>query len=553
MFTQFQSVETQVPRPHSPIGGRPVSPDQDHWFDRLTRGLAQGGVSRRRLLIGSMAAGWASGLGMMRPSLALGQPAPTQPPQPPQPIPPVHPVPPIPQAGEIATCTIATEAQNQVLSVVAQRSLGTKLVAYTSQTTIAQSGTITIHQVIAYEGATVFELNLQRQAGGAAEVSVEYGTVVSGARQLVFSSSDGKTLNGELDGRAIVPFPIGASAGALRFLDGQPAPNVTATPAIRQAVAIILQQAKTATANCQRTVTRVRSPENAPANTGQSDDTFDTPQCAGCLGGCAATAAGIGAGCCVATLGIGCGICVGGAAIGVAACIATCHFTVCCPVHCGSQACCFAADSCLDPTRGVCCQAGTLPCHNRECCQASDSCLPNGTCCPSGQAVCDNNICCQPGQACSTEGICCQQLQPGAPPISCRGVCCAAGDVCLDGVACCPPNQPVCNGVCCLGGRCDANGNCCGPPSKFCGGSNICCPPFNLCCGDECCNFNQSCTNGTCTNTVCPSGQVPCEFTPGMCCPPGLMCCPATNTCCDTTTTICCQEKGCIAPGACFQ
>ena len=550
MRGRSQRGSTEIARPRSMPAEQLATSSQDHWFDRLTKGLAQGGVSRRQMLGGSVAAV----LGLLHPGRVLAKdPAPLQPTAPGKILPHAPPGPSPPrQTPQTGTCTISSQGRNQVVSIAAQTTVGTQVVALTRQTTIGASGTSTIRESITVGGESVFALNMQASPGRPAEGTFQYGPAVSGAKQIVFSSTDRKTMNATVNGRAVAPFTIGTVTDTPRFQDGRPAPHITVAPSIQKAVALVLQQAKAAATKCQVKNSRPLSPQITPANTGQSDDTNNTTACIGCFAGCVAAGVGGGVACCIATLGFGCGACVAGVAAAEVTCDELCHSGPCCPVHCGNVACCFANDTCLDPSRGVCCAEGLSPCHNSQCCQASDTCLPSG-CCPKGQAICNSSLCCQPGQACSTENVCCQQLQSGVVPVSCRGTCCPAGEVCKDGVACCPPNDPVCNGVCCRGGGCDANGNCCAPPSKFCGGSNICCGPFNHCCGDSCCDFNQTCVNGTCTTATCPAGQVACPDTPGMCCPPNTLCCPATKTCCPQPNTMCCQEKGCIPAAECIQ
>jgi hypothetical protein len=228
--------------------------------------------------------------------------------------------------------------------------------------------------------------------------------------------------------------------------------------------------------------------------------------------------------------------------------IKVCHVNgaPCCPVPCGETACCFGGDACLDPTRGVCCDAGTNACHGRQCCQPTDTCLPNGTCCPQDRGIC-NNICCPPGQACSTENTCCTQFTPGLPPVSCRGICCAGGEVCKDGVTCCAPDDPVCKGVCCEHGACDDEGNCCSAPNFLAGGT--CCSPFDHPCGNTCCAPDSQCINNSCCaddqicgGICCPAGQSCQDPASRRCgaCPPGLETCLSQNATGVQKTPVCC-------------
>jgi hypothetical protein len=421
----------------------------------------------------------------------------------------------------------------------------------------------------------------------ATDVTVRFGEGITGIREMTLSSTDGKTLRGEIDGRPILPFTIGSDPSTLEFQDGKPAPVVGTKPGISVALQSIFRRAGEDAKLCSSSppAHAAGAPlmplPTGPSNTGRSDDTNSTEGCEICMGGCVVTVTGATAACCIGTFGLACGVCIATSTVADPACIKACHFTgaPCCPVSCGDVACCFGGDTCLDTSRGVCCGPGTNACNGRQCCQSTDRCLPDGTCCPQDQTVC-NDVCCQPGQACSTENVCCQQFQANLPPVSCRGICCAADEVCKDGVACCPPNEPICNGVCCRRGRCDSNGACCSVLSnggKLCGGT--CCPVFSTCCGSVCCGGEAQCVNGTCCPTAqvcgricCPAGQtcqdantqrcgacasglVPCvPFPPStpVCCPSGTsccagQCCPSGQICCDVAGVFGCHtEQVCI-------
>lgn len=550
----------------------------DHWFDDLARRLAIPTVSRRDALrIGLATTGWS----LFGSTAAFAKAASGQTEAAPSPTSLTHARP----------CNVAVRGQQLVLTFFSKATLATKPIAFAKIVTkdLGLRGCTTDRTSISFAGASVMEIDSRRDEAGLTPpitvVSIRFGKAITGMKEVLLTT-DGKVLHGEFDGRAILPFAIGADPATMKFQDGKPAPKVSIQPGTQLALQTIFAKAEQDALHCRSSEqTRPVSglpvaPDADPPDTGRSDDTYGTTSCRNCLGACVALgiAAGIGAAvCCAATFGLACAACVAAAAAATAFCIHQCQTsTDCCPVPCGEVACCFGGDSCLDPNRGVCCGPGLVPCHSRECCGESDDCLPNGTCCPQGQAVCNQGtVCCQPGQACSTEGICCTQFQPNVLPVSCNGVCCAADEVCKDGVACCPALDPICNTslgpMCCRGGACDSNGNCCGPPSHVCGG--VCCPPFNKCCGNTCCDINAQCIDGACCpqsqacgNICCPAGQ-PCQNpstgTCGTCprntvlCPQAALCCPPNTICCFSQccsgNEICCGVAGCTSPQGCVE
>lgn len=437
---------------------------------------------------------------------------------------------------------------------------------------------MTIQETITLGGTAILQVDAAKSVSGSAPFTrgtIAFGGIATGIRQFSFYTTDGHVLRGEVDGRPIVPFLIGADPKTIQFQDGQPPPTVAFQPGILQALEALSRKAREEAGECRPATPFPRITSLDTGNTGRSDHVGSTPACISCEARCTAVATLGAASCCAFTLGFGCAACVAAAVVAEIGCIGElCHGggQPCCPVTCGDVACCYGGDTCLDTTRGVCCGPGLNPCNGHQCCQRTDLCLPDGTCCPQGQAVCNQGtVCCQPGEACSTEGICCPQFQQATPPISCRGACCAADEVCKDGVACCPPSTPVCNGVCCRGGTCDNNGDCCLPPGRTCAAGGVCCAGFSACClgqccpgpndvchptlkiccaeicGPACCGPNQFCqdrVNGICG--TCPPGQYTCPVAgEPRCCPVGTDCCPISpNGQCCPPGTCCCFRNG---------
>jgi hypothetical protein len=177
-------------------------------------------------------------------------PAPIQPTGRPPLNSPPRPSPPRPtlQSG---TCTNSSVGRNQVVSIAAQTTVGTTAVAYTREITMGASGNSSVRESITVGGASVLDLTMQAGRGGPVDGTLQYGAAVSGATQIVFSSTDRKTMNAKVDGRTVAPFRIGTVTDTPVFQDGRPAPHITAAPGIQAAVKLVLQQANVAAEKCQ--------------------------------------------------------------------------------------------------------------------------------------------------------------------------------------------------------------------------------------------------------------------------------------------------------------
>lgn len=418
----------------------------------------------------------------------------------------------------------------------------------------AQSGDAAgIHTTIGYRGDTLVQIDAMQSSTGPAQVHIHFGAMVKGVTDIVITSTDGKTFNGTVDGRALAPF-TSVSKDTIRFADGSTLPDVDGPPGAVEAVKQVMRKAQRELGTCASgagAAANAPSGSNGPipadpatCNLGRGDNTSGSTGCVVCMGGCDAVAIGCevaAALLCSGTL-FGYFICLAAATIGCIGaqiiCNKACHFTgaPCCPVACGNVACCFNGDSCLDSSRGVCCASGLQPCHGKCCCQPTDTCLPDGTCCPSGQATCQTGsgtVCCPPGSICNN-GVCC-------PPanVVCAGVCCNSTSTCC-GQTCCDVNSPTSPATC-------INGSiCCVQPNHPCG--NTCCPPFNACCNGVCCDLGSVCASGTC----CPVAQA-CG---GICCQPGQVCQnPSAGTCTacppGAAPTICQNSSGQTTPACC--
>jgi len=322
---------------------------------------------------------------------------------------------------------------------------------------------------------------------------------------------------------------------------------------------------------------------------------YPAGQCADCYNNCDSTATKCSAG---AAIGGACTVlaplCILGA---LAACESnweSCNNACyqpggpCCDQQCPAppntteQPCCASDEVCCQDT---CCDPSTPVCVNGEnytgglgfCCpsgQKGCSAASGGflvlACCPTDTACC-GSACCTGDQVCALAAwsLCCPKGQIFCASACCDGVCtqdalgnqvcCPHNLVC--GKTCCAPGTrclktPSGSSICCNGSLC--GDECCGPGARCVNGKciygqpcgNTVCGLTNpVCCNGVCCASNQTCVNGRCTTAGCPSGQVPCQYTPNQCCPPNFICCTG-DTCCNPSTQVCCggslkcQPKG---------
>lgn len=435
-----------------------------------------------------------------------------------------------------------------------------------------------------WAGSQFFDVDTKASDNGphASESTVHFGPGITGLKQMSLQTSDGETFEGLIDDRRLVPFAKGSLASGIKFMDGGSLPAVKMRPGTQDALRAILGKAKLESQGCapqlrsRRNVLRDSpdvslvltsfhpNPDPPPQIGGRSDNTSGTTGCLTCMGAC--VPAGIA--CAYAAATSVCGgflpwnppgyiICTIAAAAACASaeawCMRTCHNTgaPCCPVGCGEVACCFGGDTCLDPSRGVCCPPNTAPCHNRSCCQPSDTCMADGSCCPQSQIVC-GNTCCPPGDASNPmrckNGICCPEKQN-----ECFGVCCDLGGVCVNNTCCNPPNH-ICGGGCCPPLNACCNNVCCPGAEDKC--INVACCPKERVCGSACCAAGQVCDQptGSCKTMTCNSGTVTCipTYANGssaspICCAPGIKCCP--GKCCGPGE-MCCGTHG--RPYGCY-
>jgi hypothetical protein len=442
-----------------------------------------------------------------------------------------------------ATCAPPCSSGSEQTTFTGEVNIPVGALLYNSKSTYDLGTQALSNQILISQGkGSLISMQLGRSPSGGTTTSVDYGPMFSGVQHASYSSSDGVTFVGIIDGRQTVPFNANTDPRNITFLDGGALPTVGSNvPGLIDSLNAL---SKTLPNSVPSQCPQISKPPAQPPVTAPFPQTVVPAYhirlggpggnaCATCandaaetLAECDAIAAAAVVAACLFPPACPAAAIAGGAALGGCATqfgirMGTCELKECCPKRCGPT-------NILDLGSG-CCEAG------EQCVNQNDPNAARGGCCPEGRSVCSGN-------------------------------CCIDGETCVQGV-CCPPNTPgACNGVCCSG-PCDQAGNCCNPPNHLCGG--FCCPPFNQCCNGHCCDLGQTChpTLGTCCSVVCgPSccangqfcqdpvrgicggcgpGQHACVNPKGVppCCPNGTECC-ANGQCCPQGTCCCALQTG---------
>jgi hypothetical protein len=366
----------------------------------------------------------------------------------------------------------------------------------TTDTSQHAGGGLTSTTVIRQKRALVLQMNASVQPGGLGTVEILYGKAYKGIARANLTS-DGQTVSGTIDGRAIVPFAASAQPTSIQFQDGQPAPTMSLSPKLYRLLTQLYTKAEAQAGACS----------------GVSAELHTSRLCLTCVGGCGGGATlclfGAKKACAAASV-----LCVFGAPACFAGCMAV-----------GLVTCGLSAEVCVDIcARNPCC---AVPCHHTNgdpfCCEGGQTCLRPGVCCGAGQTPCGGRNCCPSPDRCVAGGECC--LHPNFPC----------------GQNCCGPFSGICcNGVCC-NGVCLPNGSCCASPSRRCGNGPECCTSDRACCGDACCAAGLICVNNQCiVPDPCPGANL-CA---GQCCPQGRACC--SGVCCAAEKVCCGTPSRCV-------
>lgn len=476
-----------------------------------------------------------------------------------------------------ATCNpIDEDGTDFETSLAASMTDGT-LLSYTRRviTDPAVSDGIRIETEVTANGEVVMTVVTTTDGAGGVQTQIEYGPAAPGLDTANISVQNGM-VSGSINERAITAMSADdADPNATAFDDGGTAPESGMDPALESAIVELFAAAAQTSESCQppdmdgdsesTTEARLLIP---PQDFGHDSDPEASGGCIACWAGCSAGAAACVAGvsvACVASL-VFYAVCEAAAVAGCVAayigCVAGCNATgaPCCPVSCGSVACCETEETCLNAEIGICCSPGKTPCVGETCCSATQTCIDSGPnagiccqpedicgntccdagdsciasvslCCPSGEDPCDNK-CCEEGETCLGDGLCCD------PQNACGTACCDELDSCIESLSlCCGFNSPACGNGCCPAGEQCLPGNTCCPLGRGCG--NFCCPPGN------------SCDTDTLTCVACPNPtDTPCAA--GGCCPAGMNCTSFEGICCPQGECSC-SGGPCQPCGECIQ
>ena len=416
------------------------------------------------------------------------------------------------------TVTCDQKSQNGVstLTSSASTSVGASQFSatYTRSLAISPTGTpsgMESHFVLQRNvpgGATspppALQADTQISLSGSVQVMMRFGDGFSGIKEIVFTSSDNKTLQGTIDGKEITPYSLKSDPKSIKFADGSALTQTTVDSDVLSALPLLSQAMKN---KCGAGAPAAEAPSPAPPPGQPAHPINPTRACIictatfaltydACVWGAAqaSTSCGLFYPVCLAAATL---VCLGAEGVELGT---LCHLPPfaqifgqtpgppCCPVYCGGNSCCNTGESCA--SAGLCCSAGTTVCGS-NCCNSGETCVGGATCCSNG-SVCGSN-------------------------------CCGAGQSCTSGV-CCPTGNAVCNGVCC------------GDPNDICDPNTHAC---TLACPGGCQPGQLCCTAGGTGAPVCTSQLGPRNGHPwcGESAPNQIYCnnCPQGQTC----TSIC--------------
>jgi len=547
----------------------------NHWFDSLTKNLASNGLTRRTFLDGVV-----SGLALAALDFRFDQVLAAQ----------------LPGSATLAKARFAPSVHLPMPQIQAKSLAfgpctvmikGSHYERHFKSETQAAGHTITLKRTHISNKRQWARLETRLEIDGKPQlISSVIGTGKSKKYRLrigeafgftaLLTSDDGKTVQGKIDGRAIVPLTE-SSKGELKFEDGKPfkaRPQPYLEEAIKTASArahedLKLCAAPTHALNNGPSETRVAdSHHRAGAATKQADpppcndcdnyanmsyqptNAVFTPGCQACINKCndalnsCLNSNGLAA---LASFGldvhadymlaIGCNS-------NDLGCTTACYTAQCLGQLCPGEKQSLQAEIAAGATL-----MAPLPSCDRDqvCVNSAGFCCPRlfPTACPgwydpimAGNTIA-SNICCQVGYSClwdTSSGYfgCCPKARTCVTSAggyrnaaySTQGMCCALGEICDGHGSCCPPFQIS-------GGRC-------------CGGYDPQTKHFRMWCGGRCIICDKgSCVNGKC-EYICLGGYT----TEGKCCTQGnacgKKCCP--YGCADFKTSTCVTTPPSIPP-----
>ncbi len=570
----------------------------EHWFDGFVKGLARGGVSRRDVLKLTFQGTVAAVVGSVFPVRAMARASSGKA---------VSPIP-LPSTEQRGPCSISHDGKTTTLKYGAQSSASGKPLTHECEITFDQGSTRSDAKSVKITSTTTVKLGddpllqiVRNSQGGSTQVKYSYGQAFQGIKEVAFTT-DGKTLQGTVDNRSIMPHPAGADVSTIKYADGKRAPDVKLDSALGSALTALLKQAHDTVSTCKNAGASRSSndadgwfqllgrrrhasfPTSSPAveiaslspaalalapsalgaleplafpgGLGEGMGQVGGSGCTKCQNDCIATygecEGGVAGGCLVAWICPPCGAACDGigtvtcAATAGGVCLSNCSNpgSACCPIGCSNGNCCDHGQQCTP--NGSCCPDGVEICNN-QCCAKGYVCQ-DGICCTVDRHVC-KGVCCPVDNVCSSEGICCKQIKSGETPLSCGGGCCSEGQKCAkagpnSGDTCCDP-QHICGGTCCPDGC--VNGKC----------APLCL--VGVGCGTSCCEWgcSDAATNTCKPAQKCAQGQSVCQAnqaqTANVCCPTGTGC--MNGKCCPTGSVACIGKStgamGCFPQSQC--
>lgn len=318
----------------------------DHWFDTLTRNLNRQPLTRRTMISWTTKLGLAAGVGLLGRNTTVVEAAPVA----------AAPLAAVPLAAAplaASTCTV-TDSYGMLKTVVTTASGDPATPLMLTHTFIAEVGSGTSSStLLVTPGPTtpvrredvVLRFTAATLANKRGHASTMFGKRYTGgdARGGSFET-DGRTLEGQVDGRATEPAPLGSDVKGVRFKDGQTHRPLQA-PTIQQSVTALLAQSRRQLGAC-------------------SPDSKASPAVSTCSK-CQLTCRQSWVDCSVsaAQSSLAAGTLAAGAYLGTASatcdaalqsCLATCKSSgACCPDFCkGDAACCQSAWGCCPPSSG---------------------------------------------------------------------------------------------------------------------------------------------------------------------------------------------------------
>jgi hypothetical protein len=219
-----------------------------HWFDDLTRKTAKQFVSRRSMLSWTAKLGVAAaGAGLLGRTPLVASAAPAEPSATAWAAPGTPVVPTIP-AG---TCVV-DDSYGVLRTVVTTSSDTSKMtLTHTFMAEVASGNTFS-SLIVKSPDDIVLRMVTSSLGTGPGRAHAIYGPAYTGAqaRQTDFAT-DGKSLEGSVDGRALELATLGADFRTLKYKDGKPGnPETSGAAGVQQAVDAILLQARSQLASC---------------------------------------------------------------------------------------------------------------------------------------------------------------------------------------------------------------------------------------------------------------------------------------------------------------